>query len=138
MRTRIIVGLVVLGLGILCHVDARAEEHGRATAMPGFFDGQLVTVLHQDFGETAAEALVDHNGTVNLIYETDGLLDVVDAAPGEDYNPIWIEVEVEFNAGFTPHQFVSAAEIQAAADSGEVTLTETDEVEICAIVGPRG
>jgi hypothetical protein len=49
---------------------------------------------------------------------------------------LWLQVLISFNAGFTPHQFVSDDEVEAAAAGAnpEITLTVTDEVYRCAVV----
>ena len=44
---------------------------------------------------------------------------------------------IVFNAGFAPHQFLSDEEVLAAAAAGEITLVETDEVYVCAVVGAK-
>ena len=44
-----------------------------------------------------------------------------------------------FNAGFTPHQFFSDTEVEAAAagPNPEITLVVTNEVYRCAVVGRK-
>ncbi len=124
-------------LGLLALTPAWASENGRGSAMQGYFDCQLFNILHHDVAEGAAEALAELNGQVNLIFVfPDGShLDVVDAIPTRDYNPLWQEVEVTWNT--TPHLLCSADQIFAARDAGEVTLEFTDELESCPVVGPR-
>jgi hypothetical protein len=54
-----------------------------------------------------------------------------------DINPIWKEVLIEFNPGFTPYQFLSAAEVDAAlhAASPEIRLTDTGNYFRYTVVG---
>jgi hypothetical protein len=62
---------------------------------------------------------------------------VLDAIQGDGFNPLWVEVQVVFNEGFTAHQFFSDEEIEDAADAGEITLVPTDEVYRCSVIGPK-
>ena len=39
--------------------------------------------------------------------------------------------------GFAPHQFLSDEEVLAAAAAGEITLVETDEGYLWAVVGAK-
>ena len=57
--------------------------------------------------------------------------------PGDGFNPIWEEVQITFNSGFTPVQFTSDTAVLAAAASGEITLTDTEEFYRCSVVGPK-
>src|SRR5438034_4419874 len=53
---------------------------------------------------------------------------------GEGFNPLWRQILIIFNDGFTPHQFISEEEIEAAAGTNpEITLVETDEVYRCSV-----
>ena len=53
------------------------------------------------------------NQSVNTIYATNDLDEeqdfnsVIDAIQGEGFNPLWHQVLIVFNPGFTPHQFTS-------------------------------
>jgi hypothetical protein len=133
----IVAGTLAAALGLALVPSAGAGENGRGSAMPGYFDCQLVTILHADIPEGGAEALAEHNGQANLIFVfPDGSnLDVVDAIPTQGYNPIWQEVEVTWNT--TPSLLCSAAQIFAAEERGDVTLEFTDEFETCPVAGPR-
>ena len=44
---------------------------------------------------------------------------------------------IEFNAGFTPRQFTTAADVQAAALSGEIKITDTGRVYWYELLGKR-
>ena len=61
------------------------------------------------------------------------------AIQGDGFNPLWLQVLIVFNPGFTPHQFFSDTEVEAAAsgDNPEITLVVTDEVYRCAVVGHK-
>ena len=90
-----------------------------------------------------ASALLDSNRSIKTIYATNDLdeeqdfLSVIDAIQGDGFNPLWHQVLIVFNPGFTPHQFFSDDEVLAAAAAGEITLDSTDEVYRCSIVGSK-
>ncbi len=62
---------------------------------------------------------------------------MIDAIQGDGFNPLWEQILIVFNPGFTPHQFTSDEEIleAAAGDNPEITLVDTDEVYRCSVVG---
>jgi len=82
------------------------------------------------FSPAAEKSLLQHNTSLNFIYQSDpGLpggqpfVSVIDAVPGDGFNPIWEEVQITFTAGHTPRQLFSDTEVEAAFDAGEITLT---------------
>lgn len=132
--------IAVLGalLASLAGGAARASStSGAAGQMPAYFNGQLFTInLKQEPG-TAEQALLAHNGSVNTIYMSGQFIDVIDEIQGKGFNPLWQEVDFVFNPGHQPHQFTSAAAIVAAANAGEITLSPTQEVYRCSVVGRK-
>jgi hypothetical protein len=136
--------ILMLALG-LSLATAKAESlNGRAGTMPAFYDGELFSINFKELGEKAASALLAHDGSINVIYMSDATLPdgspfeaVLDAIQGDGFNPLWVEVEVSFNDGFEPRQLVSDEEIDDAEQNGEITLTETDEVYRCSVIGPK-
>jgi hypothetical protein len=122
---------------------APGSPNGAASQRPVFYEGDQVTV--NMFEVPASEGLLDRNAAVNTIYASNDLddeqdfLSVIDAIQGEGFNPLWHQVLIVFNEGFTPHQFVSEDEVLAAAGGAnpEITLVPTDEVYRCSIVGSK-
>jgi hypothetical protein len=123
---------------------ARGNTNGAAGQMPAFYEGQRFTV--NKFEVPAAEgSLLDRNPGINTIYASNDLdeeqdfIPVIDAIQGEGFNPLWHQVLIVFNEGFTPHQLVSEAQVLAAATGAhpEITLVETDEVYRCSVVGSK-
>ena len=114
---------------------------GKATHIPAFYDGNQVTI--NIFEVPSSETLLASNKSLNTIYVTNDLDEeqdfapVIDAIHGDGFNPLWHQVLIVFNAGFAPHQFLSDEEVLAAAAAGEITLVETDEVYVCAVVGKK-
>jgi hypothetical protein len=122
---------------------AAGSPNGASTQRPVFYEGKRVTV--NMFEVPASEALLENNPNINTIYASNDLdeeqdfLSVIDAIQGEGFNPLWHQVLIVFNEGFAPHQFVSEAQVLAAAAGAhpEITLVSTDEVYRCSIVGSK-
>ena len=133
---------VVAGAMLLLSVAATARAsnpNGSGGDMPAYYDGQLFTInfklLKPDFHK---------NPQFNTIYQCDScaesgleFVSVLDAIQGDGFNPIWEEVQINFNPGFQPVQFTSDTDVLAAAASGEITLTDTEEFYRCSVVGPK-
>jgi hypothetical protein len=122
---------------------AQGSPNGAASQRPVFYEGEQVTV--NMFEVPASEGLLEHNRSINTIYASNDLddvqdfLSVIDAIRGEGFNPLWHQVLIVFNQGFTPRQFTSEDEVLAAASGAnpEITLVPTDEVYRCSIVGSK-
>jgi hypothetical protein len=126
-------------------VAAQASVNGAGGQMPAYYDGQLFTVNMKEQSEPANAAIIGENQNLNEIYASNDLdeeqdfIPVINAIQGEGFNPLWHQILIVFNEGFTPHQFVSEDEIEAAAEgrNPEITLVETDEVYRCSVVGKK-
>jgi hypothetical protein len=124
---------------------AKGSVNGAAGQRPAFYEGELFTVNMKELSEDASTSIIAKNQSLNEIYASNDLDDeqdfisVIDAIQGEGFNPLWHQILIVFNPGFTPHQFVSAAEVEAAAAGAnpEITLVETDEVYRCSVVGRK-
>jgi len=123
-----------------------ANSNGSGGDMPAFYDDQLFTINFKELSSNAEVSQITHNGSINTIYMCDscaGLISggdfvsVLDAIQGDGFNPLWQEVQIMFNAGFTPRQLTSDTDILAAAASGEIMLIPTTEVYRCSVVGPK-
>jgi hypothetical protein len=142
MRSRLL-GLGVLTLLAMLAPPARAASmNGAAGDMPAYYDDQLFTINFKELSSPAEASQLAHNGSINVIYMSDGglpggemFVSVLDAIQGDGFNPLWQEVQVVFNEGFTPRQLTSDTEVEAAAAAGEITLVPTDEVYRCSVVG---
>jgi hypothetical protein len=138
-------GLGILSLLVMLGSTAGATSlNGSAGDMPAYYDDQLFTINLAELSSTAEAVQLAHNGSINVIYMSDeGLpggemfVSVLDAIQGDGFNPLWQEVQIVFNSGFTPRQLTSDTEIDAAVDAGEITLVPTDEVYRCSVVGTR-
>ena len=138
------IGVILVTGGLFVALTGGAalagSPNGSASQRPVFYDGGQVTV---NMFEVPASALLDSNRSINTIYATNDLdeeqdfLSVIDAIQGDGFNPLWHQVLIAFNPGFTPHQFFSDEEVLSAAATGEITLDSTDEVYRCSIVGAK-
>ncbi|MBI1804931.1 MAG: hypothetical protein HY033_06065 [Ignavibacteriae bacterium] len=122
------------------------SENGSGGNMPAYYDGKLFTINFKELPASGEKAVLANNKSINVIYMSDpGLpgnqpfVSVLDAIQGDGFNPLWVEVQITFNAGFTPHQLFSDTEVEAAASgtNPEITLRVTDEVYRCSVVGPK-
>ena len=140
------IGVILVTVGLFVALTgggafaAQGSPNGAASQRPVFYEGEQVTV--NMFEVPASEALLKHNRSTNTIYASNDLddeqdfLSVIDAIQGEGFNPLWHQVLIVFNQGFTPHQFTSEDDVLAAAAGAdpEITLVPTDEVYRCSIV----
>ena len=118
------------------------SANGSASEIPAYYDHVLFTIQFVEFSPAAEKTLLQHNKSLNFIYQSDAglpggepFVSVIDAIPGDGFNPIWEEVQITFTDDNTPRQLFSDDEIEAALDAGEITLTFTDEVYWCPVVG---
>jgi len=136
--------LVAFAFLIFCWSASQAQgsRNGHGGQMPAFYEGEQVTI--STFEVPPSDPLLAYNQSINTIYASNDLDDeqdfmpVIDAIPGhqdERFNPLWEQILIVFNPGFTPHQFTSEDEVLDAAGAGEITLVDTDEVYRCSVVG---
>jgi hypothetical protein len=101
-----------------------------------YYDGQLFMMNLKPFTDQPASSLLAHNKSINILYEADGFTTVTDAIQADGYNPVWQEVDIVFNNGVTPHQFLSDTDVLAAASGPNptITLVPTNEIYRCDII----
>lgn len=143
---QIILSTIFIG-GVLCLSsftvkEVTSSDNGIKSVIPAYYDGKIFNIIFVEFSSNAEATLIAKNPGINFIYQSDpGLpggepfISVIDAVPGDGMNPVWQEVQIVFNTGFTPHQFFSDEEILDAASAGEITLNFTDEVYKCPVIG---
>ena len=136
-------GLWCLALAISANAQTDTP-HGSASVIPAYYDHDLLKIQFVEFSLPAEKALLEHNASLNFIFQSDAglpgnqpFISVIDAVPGDGFNPIWEEIQINFTPGHTPRQLFSDDEISAALEAGEITLTATDEVYWCPVVGPK-
>jgi hypothetical protein len=117
------------------------SPNGAAGEMPAFYDGDLFTINIYQLNPN----LVGKNPNLNMIFASNDLdqpqefIPVINAIQGDGFNPLWRQIFIVFNAGFTPRQFFSDVEVEeaAAGPDPEITLVDSGEVYRCAVVGPK-
>ena len=123
-----------------------ARSLGIGSAIPAYYDSTKFKIIFVEFPPNAEATLLAKNPSINFIYQSDpGLpnnqpfISVIDAIPGDGMNPVWEEVQITFNSGFTPRQFFSDDEVLKAAKgiNPEITLTMTGEVYYCPVIGKK-
>jgi len=131
-------------LALALVAGARAgSSSGSASAIPAYYDHNLLKIQFVEFSPDAERILLKHNASLNFIYQSDpGLpggqpfISVIDAVPADGFNPVWEEVQITFTQGNAPRQLFSDNEVEDAFNAGEITLTFTGEVYWCPVVGP--
>ena len=136
----VMLGTLLVGLSALV---VAGSLNGSAGQMPAYYDGQLFTINFTELPPGGETAVHDHNGNFNTIYQSDqavaegfNFISVLDAIQGDGFNPLWEEHQITF-VTIPPMQFFSDTEILGAAMAGAITLTDTDEIYRCSVVGPK-
>src|SRR5712691_256526 len=136
-----IIGAPVLALAFATSVPA-GSGNGISSAIPAYYDGNPLNIIFVEFSPAAERSLLQHNASLNFIYQSDpGLpggqpfISVIDAVPGDGFNPVWEEVQITFTPGHTPRQLFSDVDVADAFSSGEIDLEATGEVYWCPVVG---
>jgi hypothetical protein len=89
-------------------VSAAGSSNGAAGQMPAYYDHQLFTVNMKQLPDGASAATIANNKSINTIYASNDLdgeqqfVPVLDAIQGDGFNPLWQQVLIVFNPGFTP------------------------------------
>jgi hypothetical protein len=116
---------------------------GKRVTIPAYYDSTIFQITLKPLPAPADSATLYHNPSINTIYMGEpgdtAFVDVLDAIQRDGFNPLWREVDIVFNEGFTPHQFFSDNQVLAAAagDHPEINLVFTNEMYICNVVGPK-
>src|SRR5262249_19088861 len=121
------------------------SKNGAAGQMPTFYDGEEFTINIYQLSDNAAAQIIAKNQSHNTIYASNDLdeeqdfVPVIDAIQGDGFNPLWLQVFIVFNPGFTPHQFFSDDEVltAAAGSNPEITLVNSGEIYRCSVVGNK-
>ena len=105
-----VMGAAILTLSLAGGAKAGTTS-GSASAIQAYYDHELFTIQFVEFSPAAEQKLLQHNQSLNFIYQSDaGLPDgapfvsVIDAIPTDGFNPVWEEVQINFTAGNTPRQ----------------------------------
>ena len=141
MRRFVFVAALLAGVLVVATATQSfaASTNGSGGNMPAYYDGQVFTINFK-----LLKPDLHSNPSFNTIYQCDScansglnFVSVLDAIQGDGFNPIWEEVQIAFNPGFTPVQLTSDTDVLAAAAAGEITLTDTEEFYRCSVVGTK-
>ncbi len=122
------------------------NANGIGSSTPAYYDSTIFNIMFVEFSANAEANLIAHNKSLNFIYQSDNglpnnqpFISVIDAVPGDGMNPVWREVQIVFNTGFTPRQLFSDDQVEAAAagPNPEITLNMTNEVYWCPVIGHK-
>jgi hypothetical protein len=115
-------------------VPATAATPAKQPVVSGFYQGRTIT--YYDFGPIK---LKPGNKLAPLWAVTNGASgqhNIVNTVPGQaEYSPLWQINMVTFKTGTTPHLLKSKADVDAAVKAGEVTVTSTETVVNCPVLG---
>ena len=113
---------------------ATAASPAKQPVATGFYQGQEVSYF--DFGPIK---LKPGNKLAPICTVTNGAAgqhNIIDTVPGKaDYSPLWQLNMVTFKDGTTPHLLKSKADVDAAVQAGEVTVTQTNTIVNCPVLG---
>ena len=137
--------LILLQCCALLSLPARgASPNGSAGQMPAYYDHQLFTINFMELPSGGENAVLQNNPSIHIIFMSDAglpggqlFISVLDAIQGESFNPLWLEVQINFKTGHTARQLFSDDEVAEAFAAGEITLSVTDELYRCSVVGPK-
>jgi hypothetical protein len=126
----------------------QAAGDGPPLTIAAYYDANLFTIIFVELPGGGEAAVLQQNGSINFIYQSDAcagqippnggdFISVIDAIPGDGMNPLWEEVQITFTDENPCRQFFSDDEVLAAAASGEITLDFTGEVYRCPVVGAK-
>lgn len=154
-KSKILAAAVMLFAAVSCSKTEEVQpantnyDAGASPDRPGipnqkaYYDDDLFTINLFELSDQAAASIIAHNKDFNEIYASEDLDEpqtfrpVIDAIPGPGFNPLWLQFLIVFNPGYTPHQFTSDEDIDAAVQSGEIKLVNTGEIYRCAVVGKK-
>ena len=140
--TSLVAGLAPAPIAALAgQATTNGNDNGAAGEIPALFNGKSVTINVKQLSDKAAASILANNPRLQTIFVTNDLDEpqeftpVINAVPGQRFNALWLQVQIQFNSGVTPHQFTSEADILAAAKAGQITLINTGEVYRDSVVG---
>jgi hypothetical protein len=116
---------------------ATATHQATAAKKPvtsGFYRGH--TIGYYDFGPIKLKAGNKLAPIWTVTNGVHGQRNIIDTVPGQrDYTPLWQLNDVTFKPGVTPHLLRSRSAVLAARKSGEVTISATNTVVNCPVLG---
>jgi hypothetical protein len=127
--------LIMLALAALVVVaPASASGSLKQPVVPGFFQGESVGYF--DYGPIKLKPGNKLAPIWTVTNPAAGQHNIIDTVPGRaDYSPLWQVNMVTFKDGVTPSLLKSKADVDAAVNAGDVTVTRTSTVVNCPVLG---
>jgi hypothetical protein len=132
-----LIGAAVLAFTLVGGVPAQSTS-GISSEIQAYYDCNLLNILFVEFTGTAAANLLQHNKSINNIWQQDtrvGGNPVIDAIPGDGFNPVWAERQITFLPGKTPRLLCRDDDVNNAVDNGEIEDPLTGDVYWCPVIG---
>lgn len=132
-----LIGAAVLAFTLVGGVPAQSTS-GISSEIQAYYDCNLLNILFVEFTGTAAAKLLQHNKSINNIWQQDtrvGGHPVIDAIPGDGFNPVWAERQITFLPGKTPRLLCRDDDVNNAVGDGEIEDPLTGDVYWCPVIG---
>jgi hypothetical protein len=143
MRKSLIYGVLTLAVFAVAttaavaaptRVHATQQSAAKKQITPGFYRGKQIGYF--DYGPIK---LKPGNKVAPIWAVTNGAAgqrNIVDTVPGQaDYSPLWQLNMVTFKSGVTPYLVESMADVDTAAQKGDVTIQKTRTIVNCPVLG---
>ncbi len=139
-KSLLFAAVVLAALLVPAAVASASSTQGVGGAIPVFYDGNLLKTNFALLPASAQTPIHNLNGQINVIYQSDstpGFISVIDAIPSDGMNPIWEEQQITINVPGTQQSLglTSDTAILAAAAAGTITITDTDQMYRCSVIG---
>src|SRR5215471_12030409 len=117
-----LIGAAALALTLVGGTRAGSSggsTNGIASEIQAYYDCSLLNILFVKFTGTAAANLVQHNKSINIIWQQDPSVPadenhpVINAIPGDGFNPVWQEMQIKIVAGRNPGQLCRDDDVNA-------------------------
>ena len=139
MKKLVLMLALVIGVSAAAAIAEAAPtaNHAGLAKKPvtaGFYRGQKIGYF--DFGPIKLRPGNKLAPIWTVTNPASGQHNIVDTVPGQkDYTPLWQLNMVTFKSGVTPHLLTSKTDVDAAVQAGEVTVTQTETIVNCPVLG---
>jgi hypothetical protein len=130
----LVVGVSAVAATAEAAPDASHAGPAKKPVTAGFYRGQKIGYF--DFGPIKLKPGNKLAPIWTVTNPAAGQHNIVDTVPGQgDYTPLWQLNMVTFKSGVTPRLLTSKADVDAAVQAGDVTVTETKTIVNCPVLG---
>ena len=103
-----------------------------------YYEERLLSMFLAGLSPNEVSYVIGKNVPTSIVYSYSDLHQPAAFVPVSNdvfINPIWREMQITFNPGFTPYQFTSSAQIDSSLHAAEITVTQTDNFYRYIITG---